>query len=248
MRLLFVADLHYSLKQFDWLIASAGQFDAVMIGGDLLDMGSMLDIETQIMVVEKYLLRISRQVPLLVSSGNHDGDGYNAALESICQWLREVKEGQLHVDGDGVRIGEALITICPWWDGPETQAEVEKLLVRDAALAKKQWIWVHHAPPAGTPICWNGRKSLGDEVLAAWIRQYSPDFVFSGHIHNAPFYANGAWIDRMANTWVFNPGRQIGPQPSFLVLDFETMSARWYSAEQDDMRELSAPVAGGSGA
>jgi Icc-related predicted phosphoesterase len=248
MRLLFVADLHYSLKQYDWLIANAVKFDVVMIGGDLLDMGSILDIETQIMVVEKYLLRLSRQVPVLVSSGNHDGDGHNKALESICQWLREAKEGQLHVDGDGVMIGESLITICPWWDGPGTQAEVENLLTRDAARAKKQWIWIHHAPPAGSPICWNGKKSIGDEVLADWIKQYSPDFVLSGHIHNAPFYANGAWIDRMGNTWIFNPGRQIGPQPSFIVLDFDALSARWHSAEEDDKRDLSAPVAGVSGA
>ena len=29
MKLLFVADLHYSLKQFDWLLAQAPKFDAV---------------------------------------------------------------------------------------------------------------------------------------------------------------------------------------------------------------------------
>jgi Icc-related predicted phosphoesterase len=189
MRLLFVADLHYSLRQFDWLLTVSGGFDAVLIGGDLLDLSSSLDLETQILVVEKYLLRLSRQTPVLVSSGNHDGDGRNAAHESICQWLREAREGPLHVDGDGVRIGRTLITICPWWDGPETQAEVEKLLVRDAALEKDQWLWIHHAPPAGSPISWNGSKALGDEVLARWIRQYAPDFVLSGHIHNAPFYA-----------------------------------------------------------
>ena len=38
MKLLFVADLHYSLKQFDWLLAEAPKFDAVSIGGDLLDL------------------------------------------------------------------------------------------------------------------------------------------------------------------------------------------------------------------
>ena len=33
MRMLFVADLHYELKQFDWLMAHAAEFDAVVIGG-----------------------------------------------------------------------------------------------------------------------------------------------------------------------------------------------------------------------
>ena len=37
MRLLFVADLHYSLKQFDWLLAHANEYDVAAIGGDLLD-------------------------------------------------------------------------------------------------------------------------------------------------------------------------------------------------------------------
>lgn len=247
MKLLFVADLHYTLKQFDWLIANARGFDAVLIGGDLLDLASALDLETQIVVVEKYLVRLSRDVPLLVSSGNHDGDGRNTARESICHWLREAKEGRLHVDGDSVEMGTTLITICPWWDGPETRDEVEKLIVRDSARTKGRWIWIHHAPPAGSPVCWAGRKSAGDEVLTEWIHRFSPDFVLSGHIHNAPFYADGSWIDRIGATWVFNAGRQIGPQPTFVILDFEAMIARWISADEDVTRDLTLPVAGVSG-
>lgn len=243
MKLLFVADLHYSLKQFDWLTANARGFDAVLIGGDLLDLASALDLETQIVVVEKYLARLSRDVPLLVSSGNHDGDGRNAARESICRWLHDAKEGQLHVDGDSVSFGDTLVTICPWWDGPETRDEVEKLLARDAARPKDQWIWIHHAPPAGSPVCWTGRKSAGDEALTDWIKRFSPDFVLSGHIHNAPFYPDGSWIDRIGGSWVFNVGRQIGPQPTFVILDFEAMSARWISVDQDETRDLTLPAA-----
>ena len=248
MRMLFVADLHYGLKQFDWLIANTTGFDAVLIGGDLLDLSSALDLETQIVVVEKYLSRISRNVPLLVSSGNHDGDARNAARESICRWLREAKADQLHVDGESVLLSDTLVTICPWWDGPETRAEVESQLERDAARSKQKWIWIHHAPPAGSTVCWTGRKSAGDQVLAEWIRRFSPDLVLSGHIHNAPFYAEGSWIDRIGGTWVFNVGRQIGPQPSFVILDFEAMSARWISTYEDVTRDLTAPDASVAGA
>ena len=248
MKLLFVADLHYSLKQFDWLIANARGFDAVLIGGDLLDLASALDLDTQIVVVEKYLNRLSRDVPLLVSSGNHDGDGRNAARESICRWLREVKDGQLYVDGDSVAFGETLVTICPWWDGPETRDEVEQLLERDAARPKQKWIWIHHAPPAGSPVCWTGRKSAGDEVLTEWIGRFCPDLVLSGHIHNAPFYPDGSWIDRIGKTWVFNVGRQIGPQPSFLIIDLETMNARWISVSEEDTRDLTLTDACACGA
>jgi Icc-related predicted phosphoesterase len=246
--MLFVADLHYGLKQFDWVIANAPGFDAVLIGGDLLDLSSALDLETQIVVIEKYLTRISRNARLLVSSGNHDGDARNAADESVCRWLQDARDDDLHVDGESVMLGEMLLTICPWWDGPETRAEVERLLEKDAARPKQKWIWIHHAPPAGSSVCWTGRKSAGDEVLAGWIRRFSPDFVLSGHIHNAPFYADGSWIDRIGGTWVFNVGRQIGPQPSFMILDFDRMTARWISVDEDVTRDLTASAASAAGA
>ena len=78
MRILFVADLHYELKQFDWLMAHAAEFDAVIIGGDLLELGSSLEPDVQVVVVEKYLSRLCQQTRLLVCSGNHDGDGRSA--------------------------------------------------------------------------------------------------------------------------------------------------------------------------
>src|SRR5277367_7014967 len=132
MKILFVADLHYALKQFDWLTANAASFDAVVIGGDLLDLGSPLDIDVQIVVIEKYLVRLREQTRLLVSSGNHDCNVRSDAGESVCRWLHDAKAGQMFVDGDAVELDGLLITICPWWDGPVSHAEVEKLLVRDA--------------------------------------------------------------------------------------------------------------------
>lgn len=252
--MLFVADLHYGLKQFDWLIANAPSFDTVAIGGDLLDLGSSLDLDTQIVVVEKYLSRISQRTLLLVSSGNHDGDARNAAQESICRWLLETKTNALRVDGEAVEISDILVTICPWWDGEETRGEVERLLERDADREKQKWVWIHHAPPSGSPVSWSGRTSVGDEFLTTWIARFNPDLVLSGHVHNAPFYADGSWIDRLGTTWVFNSGRQIGPAPSCIIIDFVKMTARWVSTEEDLTRDL-APreiltesVAGAAGA
>lgn len=79
IKMLFVAELHYGLKQFDWLAAQVADFDAVVIAGDLLDLSSALDLETQVIVVEKSLARIAQHTRLLVSSGNHDGDARTAA-------------------------------------------------------------------------------------------------------------------------------------------------------------------------
>ena len=43
MRLLVVADLHYSLPQYDWLVDFVGGFDAVIIAGDHIDLSSSVD-------------------------------------------------------------------------------------------------------------------------------------------------------------------------------------------------------------
>lgn len=238
MRLLFVADLHYSLKQFDWLLAHAGGFDVVVIGGDLLDLSSPLDADVQIAIVEKYLGLLRQKATLVVSSGNHDGDGRNAADESIADWLRAVRGERLHVDGDTFELGDTRITVCPWWDGVLSRGELEAQLAREAALVRGRWVWVHHAPPEGARTSWTGRKFVGDEFLRGWIDRFQPDMVLSGHIHNSPFYAEGSWIDRLGRTWVFNPGRQIGPQPATITLDLTAMTAEWNSQEGRSVREL----------
>lgn len=240
MKLLFVADLHYALKQFDWLTANADQFDAVIIGGDLLDLSSYLDLDVQIVVVEKYLNRLRQIKPLLVSSGNHDGDHRTADGESVSQWIQDVRAPQLSVDGDCFKAGETLITICPWWDGPVTRAQVEQQLSKDAKRDKQKWIWIHHAPPDQSPVSWTGKTYGGDKYLVDWIKRFEPDLVLSGHIHNAPFYADGSWVDQIGKTWVFNPGKQPGPSPTLIVIDLNEMSAHWVSIEDRDNRQLAA--------
>lgn len=242
MKLLFVADLHYALKQFDWLLGNAARFDAVIIGGDLLELASTLPIDVQAVVIEKYLRRLSEQTRVLASSGNHDGDHRLDSNESICRWLPDAKNGRLFVDGDSVEIDGTLITICPWWDGPVTRAEIETLLAKDSAREKLRWIWIHHSPPDKSPVSWAGKKFGGDEFLGGWIERYQPDLVLSGHIHNAPFVKHGSWIDRLGKTWVFNPGKQIGPSPTYLAFDLELMSVQWVSMEGQVMQQLDIPV------
>ena len=240
MRLLFVADLHYSLKQFDWLLANAAGYDLAVIGGDLLDLGSGLDADVQIVIVERYLGLLRKQVRLVVSSGNHDGDSRNAADESVAEWLHAARAERLHVDGDSFELGDLRITVCPWWDGPLSCRELETMLEREAAQVRGRWLWIHHAPPEGARTSWTGRKFAGDEFLRGWIERFQPEMVLSGHIHNSPFYGDGSWIDRIGRTWVFNPGRQIGPEPTRITLDLDAMTAEWNSQEERSVRDLRA--------
>ena len=240
MRLFFLADLHFSLKQYDWLLARAGEYDVVVIGGDLLDLASTLDLDTQIAVIEKYLGLLVKSSKLVVSSGNHDGDSRNAKDESVAQWLQDFRTEGFYVDGDSFEVGDTRITVCPWWDGELSRSEIQNQLEHEAASVHGRWIWIHHAPPEGSSTCWNGHKFIGDEFLRKWIERFQPDMVLSGHIHNAPFAKSGSWIDRIGRTWVFNTGRQTGAEPTSLTIDLETMTAEWHSAWDRSVRDLRA--------
>ncbi len=237
MKLLFVADLHYALKQFDWLAAHAAECDALVIGGDLLDLAGSLDLDVQIVVVEKYLHRLCKLTRVIVSSGNHDGDHRDAAGESRASWIGELKDERLHVDGQSLDVAGMRITICPWWDGPISCAEVEQQLIAAQPPPETPWLWVYHAPPEG-PLSWTGKEFAGDATLTAWIARFSPSIVMSGHIHNAPFYAQGAWIHRLGQTWAFNPGRQIGSSPTILIFDFDQQEVAWHSNEGIEEQSL----------
>jgi hypothetical protein len=80
-------------------------------------------------------------------------------------------------------------------------------------------------------------------VLAGWIRRHGPELVFCGHVHESPFRPDGSWVDRVEGAWVFNAGRQIGPEPAFLVLDLDAMTARWQSQAGTESLDLKNPNA-----
>ena len=108
---------------------------------------------------------------------------------------------------------------------------MEERLVAESARELPRWAWVYHSPPSGSALSWNGRREYGDDALAEWITRFQPDFVLTGHIHQAPFANGGAWFDRIGETVVFNPGQQPGPVPAHIVIDFEARDATWFSIE-----------------
>ncbi len=229
MKCLLVADLHYDLRKFDWVLAVADAVDVVVLAGDHLDAGSAVARPSQALIVEKYLRRIRERAELLVSSGNHDLDSLDRHGRKVTRWIARARRWDVPTDGDSHLIGDTLFTICPWHDGPGASAAIEAHIARDAAVRPQRWVWVHHAPPEGSPISFDGRKSFGDEALRAWIEAYAPDVVLSGHVHQSPFRQGGSWADRIGTTWVFNAGHQIGPLPSHIVVDMDAPGAFWIS-------------------
>ena len=80
----------------------------------------------------------------------------------------------------------------------------------------------------------------GDEELGGWINTYQPDLVLTGHVHEPPFKPKGAWADRIGDTWIFNPGRQIGPVPTHIEIDLPTGEAIWRSLMGEERLSMAA--------
>lgn len=238
MRILLVADIHYALKQYDWLAAEAASFDLVVIAGDLLEISSAVPLTAQVVVVKSYLDALAGSVPVVVCSGNHDLTGELPGGERVADWLSELDLAGMARDGEALPIGDTLVSAFPWWDGEATRDRIAEQLARDSTIPHESWIWVYHAPPAGSATAWGGTRAYGDTALSDWIETYRPALVLSGHVHQAPFVPNGSWVDRMGETWVFNMGQQIGPAPAHIVLDTDAGEAFWFSLEGNERIDL----------
>jgi Icc-related predicted phosphoesterase len=242
MRLLLVSDLHYALRQYDWLHTVGPDFDLVVLAGDHLDISSAVPVQAQVTVVLGHLRRLHARARIVVCSGNHDLNARGPAGEKRAMWMQRLRRDGIPSDGQHLEAGGALVTICPWWDGPATRAEVGAQLERDAARGVRPWVWLYHSPPEG-PLSWTGKRHFGDPALAGWVETYRPDLVFCGHIHQAPFRDGGSWVERRGDTWLFNAGRQIGPVPAHVILDLEARTAEWYSLAGAERVSLDAAQA-----
>jgi Icc-related predicted phosphoesterase len=229
MRILLTSDLHYKLRQYDWLIGAAPHFDAVVIAGDHIDGSLAVPSAVQIAALSASFTAVSRKSRLLVCSGNHDLNARNGVGEKTADWFDAVRSDVLAVDGDTVEFGDTLFTVCPWWDGPHAKAGIEAMLEQASRQRNgNRWVWVYHAPPVGL-LSWTGKRHYGDAMLPQLIQRYSPTAVLCGHIHEAPYQRGGSWIERVGDTWLFNAGGQIGDVPARVEIDFKRQAARWIS-------------------
>jgi predicted phosphodiesterase len=240
VRILLASDLHYALPQLDWVVRSAPSFDLVVLAGDHLDVSSPVSLDTQSLVLLRYFSLMNPGTSLVVASGNHDLTGPDAQGERAALWLAGSRRAGVSTDGDSLAIGDTLITVCPWWDGPAGRVALEAQLARDAQRRPARWIWIYHWPPDGSPTCWTGKRHYGDADLSGWIARHGPDLVLTGHVHEPPFKPAGAWADRIGSTWVFNAGRQIGPVPAHIVIDLAAGTASWHSLMGEEALELDA--------
>jgi len=238
MRILLTSDLHYSLKQYDWLLKAAPHFDALVIAGDHIDAVSPVPAAVQMAALSASFGALAAKTRLFVCSGNHDLNAWTTEGEKTADWLSSAAgTATVAVDGDTVEVRDTLFTVCPWWDGPFARARVGKLLDAAAERRRGRWVWIYHAPPEGL-LSWNGKRHYGDAFLAGLVERHAPDAVLCGHIHEAPFRNGGSWIERRGRSWLFNAGRQIGEVPARIEIDFAKQQAQWYSLAGIEERSL----------
>ena len=246
MKCLLVSDLHYNLKQYDWVLKEAPGFDIVIIAGDLLDVASSVSPQAQIIVVVKYLSLIKEKSRLVVCSGNHDLDARNSAGEKFARWMTRVKALNIPTDGFNFSTNGTCFSAMPWWDGPVVLKEIEEQIENESSSEKSNWIWVYHTPPDNSPTSWDGKTHYGDKNLVNWIEKYKPLLVLSGHCHSSPFKSDGSWVDQIESTWIFNPGKQTGDFPTHIIIDTELRKAAWFSlygGQEVDMNiDLRRPI------
>ena len=195
-------------------------------------------LSVQAVVLERYLDRLAESSLVMVASGNHDLDGPGEHGEQVSSWLRSAGGERIHVDGMSLDVGDTRFTICPWWDGPRSKQAVADQIAAAAADRPGRWVWLYHAPPAGTVLCRDGRREFPDHDLAGWIEEHRPDIVLCGHIHQAPWVEGGSWHARLGDTWVFNAGKQVGPVPPHITLDTSAGTAEWFGVFENGTVEL----------
>ena len=243
MRILAVSDLHYSLKQLDWVAAHSSDYQLVVVAGDSLDVAGIVPLEAQSVVILEYLSLVRTSASLAVGSGNHDLTGPDGNGEQAALWLGAASTPGVATDGQSLDLDGLLVTVCPWWDGPVGRAAVVAQLATDAGRRSgRRWMWVYHWPPLGSTTCWTGSRDYGDSDLVDWIAEYGPDIVLTGHVHQSPFVDRGSWVDRCGRTWVFNAGNQRGPVPARIELDLTGHTASWISQMGTEVIDLDSEV------
>ena len=232
MRLFAVADLHYSLPQFDWVLDIAPDFDVVVMAGD--HPRPRLDrrwARAEPSWCANISSRLRAETELVICSGNHDLDvtqrrrREGRQMARGCPSRRESRRTESSIQLDGT-----LFTVCPWWDGPIVKAGIATQLAerRDQA---GQAVDLDPSRAARQVAHQLGRRQIFWRCRAEeWIEQYRPDMVLSGHVHQSPFVKDGSWVDRIGPTWVFNTGQQFGAPPAHIIIDTDAGEALWFSS------------------
>ena len=204
MRCLVVADLHYSLPQFDWLLAAAPQFDVVIFAGDALDIGSFVDFRAQILVVKKYLSLLSGMTWVHFCSGNHDLDERSAEGEK----MRAGSARSANSASPATVMNSPSATCTPRCVRGGTGRGEEPPRSPASRRGSRTGATLdpaHHAPRANSPTSWGGKRSsaMSNRRIGSCSSSRRRR---SGPTSSSPLYSRRLVVRPAGTTGVFNRG------------------------------------------
>lgn len=195
MRIACITDLHGRLPALGRILADLGQADVLLLGGDITNFGSPIDVERVVRAAQAAVPTVFAVI------GNCD----SAAIE------RRLTELGVALHGCGVRVGDVgfqgLSGIPPWVRGKGmfqlTEEELAAALEAGAAEigGASRRVLLAHVPPHDTgldrTVTW---QHAGSTALRQFIDRTQPSLMFCGHIHE------GRGIEKLGDTLAVNCG------------------------------------------
>lgn len=209
MKILALADIHGDHSHLEKIIERSGEFDLVVIAGDITNFGP----STQVKELEKLF-----KVPVLAIPGNCDQPDILEALdESSLTNLHKSTEtiGEFTFIGLG---GSSPTPFNTPFELSEEDIEISLEILFDSCdnKAKENIVLVSHTPPKGLLDSIPG-GSAGSESVAKFIDL--SNLVICAHIHEARGFA------RAGDTLLINPGMAAQGYAALIDLEAGNISA-----------------------
>jgi len=254
MKILVTSDIHARMDWFTWL--SAQENDLTVVAGDLLDGLSKVGTLPQMLAILKWCHGFPGLLALC--SGNHDSNDdamdYKLDFEAFAalsedkkdaiskitkskHWMDSLSRPSVVTDRRTEILetpsGKIIVTTIPYSFMAEPDPISASLWEAGATLRNKTgapWVVLHHDPPIETKV----GGYCGDGNLFYRIRHWKPNYLFSGHHHAQPYH--GSFLDRLAGTWLFNPGypdERLAKNecvPNHIILDLAAGRATWHAS------------------
>ncbi len=222
MKILHVTDIHFTLPWLDWVIARQGEYDVIVISGDLADNAKVsrgINYKSQWIELRSRLALLGK--PTFICGGNHDvdpdsviGADHAARVASMAAVgasdLYRAVNGLPFVRTDGaVEVLGGYRFICSAFRRTDVVAA-------EAIRSPEPVILVSHVGPAGFPVAWEGEGDGADERLGDLAFKLSAgSLILCGHFHKRRH-----WVSTLGRATCLNPGNRFGARvPQHVVVD-----------------------------
>jgi uncharacterized protein len=205
----YVVDVHGRPQSVSDTVAALGEFDVLIVGGDITTAGTPDEAERAIASWRPLAPR------LLALAGNMDSPEIDDRLAELGITL----DGRgITLDGVGL-FGVSAAPISPLRTPYElSDEELERRIARGftAVEACRAKVFCPHAPPRGTACdLLPGGEHVGSAVIRAFVEPEQPDVVLCGHIHES------RGTDAIGRSRIVNPGPVTAGHYAVVELDGE---------------------------